>query len=381
MSGQQTLTIVIVVTIIVVVLIVLHSRKRGHTHHHPTGPTTANALLVGQTVIPIRGTGNAGDILTLNANQTASFQPLGITPAPPDVDGGSASSNQMVYVRKGGSDVTGDGTLSAPYLTITHAMSTITDALWEKRYLIDVGPGNWADNFSWKAWVFMKGAFVQNTRLTGVIDINDPSWAVPGTHSDERSGAQDVSFTGTMTLDYAGISSSYGKFYYFNCNMNNTLVINGFNPINQCIVEGGFWFGGITSVGCAITWNGVSGQGGTITLNSSPTASSFTGFGGGTVGNLAVNFTTGIAPVATLIDCPILGSLTISGSGASVDATNSSLPVKSNITISGGGILNRLTDAFSLAYSAASLANWNGVSPSNVSAALDRIAAKIGPIL
>jgi hypothetical protein len=287
---------------------------------------------------------------------------------------------QIVYVRQGGNDVTGNGTISAPYATITHAMSTITDALWEKRYMIDLGPGNWSDSFSWKAWVFIRGSTVLATRLTGTIDINDPSWAVPGSHSDERAGGQDLNFSGTMTLNYTAVSSSYGKFYYWNCNMNNTLVITGFNPINQCIVEGGLWFGGITATGVNILWNGVSGQGGTIALNSSPTACQFTGFGGGTVGNLSVTWTSNLAPIVTLIDCPVLGTLTITGTGATVSATNSSLPLQSNITVTGGGILTRMTDAYSLGYSPASSANWNGNPPNNVSAALDRIAAKIGPI-
>ena len=324
---------------------------------------------------------NDGNFSHLNVvNENAANIVVSNSLTAPGIGGGGPlpSSMQIVYVREGGNDVTGNGTLSAPFATISHAFSTITDALWEKRYMIDLGPGNWSENFTWKAWVFIRGSTVLATRLTGLININDPSWAVPGSHSDERAGAQDINFSGTVTLDFASVGSSYGKFYFWGCNMNNTLVVTGMNPINQCIVEGGFWFGGITATACAVTWIGVSGQGGTVTLLSSSTACSFVGFGGGTVGNLTLTYTSGVIPSATLIDCPILGSVTVTG--ASLSATNSSLPQESNISITGGGTLTRLTDAYSLGYTPASSANWNGTPPDNVQSALDRIAAKIGPI-
>ena len=341
----------------------------------PSNTIATSKLLIGGNIVTIAAGGSPGDVLTLGLGQTAVFQSGG--------GGGGAplpTMTQVIYVRQGGNDTTGNGTINSPYASITHAMSIINDALWEKRYLIDLGPGNWSDSFSWKAWVFIRGSTSLATRLTGIIDINDPSWAVPGTRNDQRAGGQDLNFSGTLTLNYAAVSSQYGKFYFWNCNMNNTLVITGFNPINQCVVEGGLWFGGITATGVNILWNGVSGQGGTITLNSSPTTCQFTGFGGGTVGNLTLTRVADIAPVATLIDCPVLGLVTAAGTGVSISATNSSLPVAGNISISGGSVLNRLTDAFSLGYTPSSITDWNGNSPTNVAEALNRIAAKIGPI-
>lgn len=336
------------------------------------GPSGVNAGLLYN--IPISSTvPTNGQTLVYNS---------GLNEWAPGSSGGggpSAYTTQLIYVRKGGNDISGNGTITAPYATITYAMSTITDALWEKRYVIDLGPGNWSDNFSWKAWVFIRGSTVLATRLTGSININDLSWAFPGSHSDERSGAQNLNFSGTMTLDFSFSNSQYGKFYYWNCNMNNNLVITGVNPINQCIVEGGFWFGGITASGVAITWNGVSGQGGTVALTSSSIACSFTAFGGGTVGNLSITTVSGLPPTSTLIDCPILGSLTLSGAGSQLSATVSSLPLKNQITNVGGTII-LLSDAYSLAYVPTNLVDWNGVGPSTVQAALDRIAAKIGPI-
>lgn len=286
-------------------------------------------------------------------------------------------TTQVIYVMQGGNDMTGTGSISAPFATITHAMATITDALWEKRYVIMLGPGSWPESFTWKAWVFITGFVTLATRLTGTIDINDPSWADPGTHSDERSGAQNLNFSGTIALDFSLQSSQYGKFYFWNCNMNNTLVITGVNPINQCLIQGGVWFGGITATGTNVTLNCVDGQAGTFSLTSTSTACSLTAFGGGLIGNLSVVYTgSGVAPTATLIASPILGTVTITGVGATVSATNDSLPPEMNIAISGGGALVRLTDAFSLAYTPTTPGQWV-TAPSSLQNAIDRMATKI----
>jgi hypothetical protein len=283
-------------------------------------------------------------------------------------------STQVVYIRQGGSDTTGNGTPLYPYATISHAFSTITDASYTKRYEFDVGPGDWADNFSWKAWVFMKGSVVLATRLNGTIDINDPSWGIGGSHSDVRAGAQDISFRGTLSLDFSLQNSQYGKFYFWNCWMNNQVVGTGINPINQVIIQAGFWFGGLSLTGIALTQVGVSNQGGTITLNSSSSACSLTAFGGGSVGNLELKNTGGIAPTATLFDFPIMGTVSVD-SGCTVTATNSSLPLNSNIT--NNGAINLLSDAYSISYSPSNPSDWNSPTPNTVQLAIDRLVSRL----
>ena len=69
----------------------------------------------------------------------------------------------------------------------------------------------------------------------------------------------------------------------------------------------------------------------------------------------------------------------LDGVNVTVYSTADSIP--GNITLNGGApppIL--LTPANALNYTPVVLANWNGLKPANVSDALDRIAAKIGPI-
>lgn len=324
-------------------------------------------------------------ILAIPAGPQGPIGPASTVPGPRGIQGppGAGSEgplpaiSQIVVVRQGGNDLTGDGTLDFPYLTITHAMATITDALYEKRYMIDVGPGIYTDNFSWKAWVFLRGSVIQATKLSGTIDINDPSWAILGTHSDERSGAEDISFTGTVTLNFTSAPSLYGKFYFENCNMDNALVMTAQGPVNQVIIINGLWFGGITSNGGTILTQGLSLQSGAITLNSSSTSLNYGAYGGANNGNLVVSFTTGVAVTAALYDSPVLGTVSVTGASAILQTTSSSLPIKANVTVSGGGSIQLLSDAFGLGYTPTTSANWGITPPTQTQAALDQLAPMI----
>lgn len=53
-----------------------------------------------------------------------------------------SSASQIVYVNKGGNDLTADGSLTRPFLTIQAAINFITGASRAKRYNILVGPRN-----------------------------------------------------------------------------------------------------------------------------------------------------------------------------------------------------------------------------------------------
>jgi hypothetical protein len=55
----------------------------------------------------------------------------------------SPIATQIVYVNKAGNDATADGSECDPFLTVTAAMASITDASPTKRYAISIGPGNY----------------------------------------------------------------------------------------------------------------------------------------------------------------------------------------------------------------------------------------------
>lgn len=254
--------------------------------------------------------------------------------------------SQIIWVNKAGNDTTGDGTTAKPYATVAHAMATITDALYEKRYVIYVGPGDYNDPLDLKAWVFVVGAGYQATRINGAVTINDPSWANPGTHSDERAGFTTCVLRGTVTFDFTATGSLYGKIYLLDTNVNQTINLTAFGPVNQAVFNGGELFGGLSVTGMNMVVCNIAFQGGNISLQSSPNCPTIVSMTGcSQPGNLTVTSTGTNAVQAFLYNAFITGTLTVSGANASVSATSSSIPMESNIAISSGGSLIRLNSA------------------------------------
>jgi len=81
---------------------------------------------------------------------------------------GSSVKTQGVFVDYvNGSDVTGTGTLSNPYKTYTHALSTITDASSSKYYAIYLMPGTYIEtSFVIEPWISIIGAGTESTSVS-----------------------------------------------------------------------------------------------------------------------------------------------------------------------------------------------------------------------
>lgn len=315
---------------------------------------------------------------TINVNGQGQIIGIMGGTAPP-----TPATTQLVYVNMGGSDITGNGSLAYPYLTITHTISTITDALWEKRYIINVGPGNWNESFSMKAWTFLccDGGASMAARILGTVDINDPSWAVVGSHSDERGGFANITFAGTVNMDFTAQSSLYGKVYFWNCNCNTALNTTAFGDVNQLSIFGGEWFGGLNETGGNVIVANVSGLGGTFNLASeaaSPTL--FAVFSSPMQGNLVATYSTGQAISITLDQSYITGGISLSGSNVSLTATGDSLPPLSLISLTGGATLTYANDAFGLAYTPTTPSNWAG-NPTSLQNAIDRLSNSVATLL
>ena len=65
-----------------------------------------------------------------------------------EMSGGSCDVDieHIIYVAKNGNDLTASGTHRDPYLTVKHALSTISGSSDTCKYIIEIGPGNYIEN-------------------------------------------------------------------------------------------------------------------------------------------------------------------------------------------------------------------------------------------
>lgn len=146
-------------------------------------------------------------------------------PGPPGADGedgapGAASyppttSTQMVWVSKGGNDGTANGSPFLPYLTIQAAIDSVADAASNKRYIIMVGPGDYAEALTFKPWIWIRGAGQSNreTTLSGTSPSFHSSW---NTTAILESGIANVTLAVNWTADLALAGSTKGRFRFLN---------------------------------------------------------------------------------------------------------------------------------------------------------------------
>lgn len=108
----------------------------------------------------VDGGGGGGAVSSVNGQTGAVvLDPADIGAAPMFP---SFSSSYILWVNKGGDDTTGDGSASAPFLTITKALSVIPVLNGGISYLINVGPGSYITgpdaSLSWRSHIYMRGS-------------------------------------------------------------------------------------------------------------------------------------------------------------------------------------------------------------------------------
>lgn len=157
---------------------------------------------------------------------------------------------QVKYVSKNGVDGTADGSEEKPYLTITAAMASITDATPSKRYVIRIAAGNYTEAaVAIKANVFLVGDSKESVRITGAVsmnaDFNQPS------ANDCRSGASRVSFLSAANFNWQTVTSPAGKLYFSEVVFGSTVNLYGYNnaiaqaQFDSCIIFGNVTISGI----------------------------------------------------------------------------------------------------------------------------------------
>lgn len=169
--------------------------------------------------------------------------------------GGTVAIAGERWVTTDGNDVTGDGSLSAPYATIAAAMASITTASPTNRWAIRLGPGNYteAGPLALKANVFLVGHQRRSTRVTSTGGWTlDASFTPAGDH---RSGAIGLTMIGACTFDFNAVSSNEGKLYFDSCLFGSAVSLTGFgtSQINQGEMINCDLFGDLTISG--VNWS------------------------------------------------------------------------------------------------------------------------------
>lgn len=156
---------------------------------------------------------------------------------------------QVVYVSKNGLD-TNTGKQHSPFLTITAAQNSITDASPSKRYAIKVMAGSYSEAIALKANVFIVGEGQKETvRITGAVTMGS-SFTQPSSF-DNRSGFRNLTLLSAANFDWNAVQSPAGKLYFSEVVFGSTVNMNGYNnaiaqaQFNACVIFGALTISGI----------------------------------------------------------------------------------------------------------------------------------------
>lgn len=131
---------------------------------------------------------------------------------------------QIVYVRKGGNDSNATGIITSPFLTISAAIASISDASEAKQYLIDIGPGVYAEALIMTPWISYRGSMSSATDDAGTIIQQTGGPMLVYLDSNDTIGGvinfSSISFAGSETMEVeVGGTSGYGIINFTNCNL------------------------------------------------------------------------------------------------------------------------------------------------------------------
>ena len=254
---------------------------------------------------------------------------------------------QVIYVSKNGDD-SNIGSEQLPFLTISAALASITDAAPTKRYAVRVSSGVYVEpTLALKANVFIVGENSKEAvRIDSVISL-DSSFSGS---ADHRSGFSNVVLSKSCNFDWNEVTSAAGKLYFSHVVFNSTVSMNGYNNATaQAQFADCQFFAKLTISGINVgvfhnnlCWSDVE-------MNQHPNggmATILNAIGGSISGQLKLTTTVddfNRRCSAFLKSC-YTGQITIDGIKSYVDATNDSIS-SSGATILNSGNLIRLNDA------------------------------------
>lgn len=303
------------------------------THHSYWGDfADAASLPAGDPRLQAGDTAYATAEAALYVYDGAAWAPVG--------SGGTVAIASERWVTTDGNDITGDGSLSAPYATIAAAMASITTASPSNRWAIRIASGTFTEAapIALKPNVYLIGEDRNATRITAPSVTLDGSFAASG---DNRSGFANMTLTGACNFDFSAVSSIEGKIYANNVNFSSAVTFFGFNAINQTIIFNCIFFGAFTSSGVNHGAHVACVHSG-FALNQHPSLPSILNAIGGDSSNFVV--TTTVNNFARR--CSVFAKsfwmepLTIDGPASYVDATASALPPAGANVINGGNLIS-----------------------------------------
>jgi hypothetical protein len=305
--------------------------------------------------------------------------------------------SETVYVNKGGNDSTGDGTINAPFLTIQHALTTITDSSASKYYAIMVGPGIYG-GFNIKPYTAVigtTGGAGNGTTPNGtmVTEINapadtcgfDPSFA---TGELAIGWLAHLGFMNHQTWDQGTVVGAQPQltFREISWDAGASFLGPGTVGFDNVTWTNCLSYGGVLVQGWQYLWlRDCTFLGGVVQVNAGPVGAleqttllaENTSFGA-QISPTAVNVhwasPSPYNAIADLCNSSIIGTLTLDGVQTSFSSTVEGIPLTvSQINSAPPPVLK--TSAFALGYTPTTPGNWNAPEPTTTQQALDRMAS------
>jgi hypothetical protein len=348
--------------------------------YHGTGPTPtwdgaagAIALMDAPTAPTCTPGTYANGVMSGQAGQVHWCDEKGIDHVLSGNTGNTASF--VAYVTKGGSDSAGNGSENAPWLTIGHALATISGASSSQPWAVSVGPGTYVENLALANWTFVVGLDPSTAAETiqGNATIGSSFSA-----SSPVGGFSNFTITGDTTIDFSTVSQSAGEIILQNDILSGSFTATGFGVGNDDFVD---LYGGATEVlgATSVTGMGIFTQGAsfldTTSITGGTLGGSWTSIGGAISPTFSV--TAGSGGLGVLIEgASVTGTLNVVGP-VLYQASAGGFPA--TITCTGGCLTSDFTyqsAANGLGYTPAISGNWSPV-PTTIQGALDTIGASI----
>ena len=182
------------------------------------GSTNADAVTIGKSggSIDLNAETDLNNNKIINlANGTASGDAVNLS----QLDTlANYADQQIVYVSKNGSDVTGTGGQHKPFLTIQAAINSLSDNTSSKKYVVRIAPGTYTETLTLKPWVSLQGITKE------AVAISIPTSTSMALSARGRVWLEEISFigAGAISIATAALLGSGTVVEVTNCSIQNT---------------------------------------------------------------------------------------------------------------------------------------------------------------